>query len=199
MSFRGSSDPSSYLETKHQTSTRHRAKVLERRSEMWIGAIGFQVSTADKRFAGTDSLLTVELLRNGAYIFTGRLDYADQDDHERGDSRFYGYTFRDLFLDKTPPLPDGIGQIPSPYPAVGMEFSDGILGHLKCRLRIHNDDMWTKDNVDIYVRYIRLVATSFDTLDWQLDATWTYLGAWSQDVNMSTDGGEGPSTWTLNV
>jgi hypothetical protein len=166
---------------------------------MWIAAIGFQVSTANTTYAGTDSLLTVEILRDDSNLITGRLDYTDQDDHERGDSRFYGYTIPQLFLDKTPPLPDGVGQIPAPYPEPGMEFSNGIAGHLKCRLRIGNDDMWIKDQVDIYVRYIKRVATSFDTLDWQLDADWTYLGAWTQDVKMSTDSSEGPASWTLNI
>ncbi len=166
---------------------------------MWIGKIGFQVATKDADFAGTDSLLTVEVLRNGSFIFAGKLDYADINDHERGDSRFYGYSFKQLYFDRTTPLPDGVGQDPMPYPDIGMEFSDGLQGHLKCRLHIHNDDMWIKDEVDIYVKVIRQVATSFDTLAWKEDSGWTSLGAWTQDVRMSTDNSEGPATWMLNV
>ncbi len=45
----------------------------------------------------------------------------------------------------------------------------GMNGHLKIRLRIRGDDMWIKDNVDLYVRFIRRIATSFDTLAWKED------------------------------
>ena len=78
--------------------------------------------------------------------------------------------------DKTPELPPGVGQIPMPYPGYGLEFSDGLSGHLKIRLRIRGDDMWIKDNVDLYVRFIREKTTSFDTA-WEEDADWTYIAS----------------------
>lgn len=165
---------------------------------MWIGAIGFQVKTKNAKFAGTDSLVTVEILRDNKHLFTGKLDFAFIDDLEPGDNRFYGYTFKELFFDKTPPLPDGVGQSPAPYPSTGMEFSSGLKNHLKCRLRIHNDDMWTKDQVDIFVKQIQKVADGFDLWQWKIDANWTHLGAWTKDVNLSTDSSEGVTTLTLN-
>ena len=166
---------------------------------MWIGNIGFMVWTKDAPVAGTDSLVTVEILRNGNHLFTGRVDFPQLDDLERGSVRFYGYTVPNRYLDRTPQLPDGIGRIPPPYPDTGIEFSDGLFGHLSCRLRIHSDDMWTKDRVDIYVKETRLVATSFDTVAWRTDQFWTHLGMWTQDINLSTDSNEGPNTWTLGV
>jgi hypothetical protein len=57
--------------------------------------------------------------------------------------------------------------------------------------------MWIKDDVDLYVRTIRQRATSFDTLAWQEDTEWTYIASWSRDVAMSTDSGEGVTTWNL--
>jgi hypothetical protein len=65
------------------------------------------------------------------------------------------------------------------------------------RLRINGDDMWIKDNVDLYVRFIREKATSFDTLAWIEDADWSYIATWSRDVAMSTDSSEGVTTWNL--
>ena len=50
-------------------------------------------------------------------------------------------------------------------------------GHLRCRLRIRGDDLWTKDKVDIWVKPIRQGATRFDTLDWIEDRDWTRLGS----------------------
>jgi hypothetical protein len=166
---------------------------------MWIGNIGFMVWTKDTPVAGTDSLVTVEMIRNGNHLFTGRLDFPTLDDLEPGSVRFYGYEVPARYLDRTPPLPDGVGRIPPPYPDKGVEFSDGLIGHLACRLRIHGNDLWTKDRVDIYVKETRLVATSFDTEGWRTDQFWTHLGMWTQDVDLSTDSTEGPDTWTLVV
>jgi hypothetical protein len=139
----------------------------------------------------------MEILRDGDHLFTGRLDYPDVDDHEPGDTRFYGFTVPEIYLDETPALPPGIGAIPMPYPEAAIEFSHGIHPHLQCRLRIHGTDMWIKDSVEILVKETRLTATSFDTVAWQEAPTWTRLGGWHQDVRMSRDSSEGVTTWTL--
>jgi hypothetical protein len=130
------------------------------------------------------------------------LDYPTENDLERGAIRAYDYsgpTKLPRRNDQTHELPSGIGQIPMPYPGYGFEFSNGMNGHLKIRLRINGDDMWIKDNVDLYVRRIRLRATSFDTVEWQEDPGWSYVASWGQDVALSTDSGEGVTTWTLNL
>ncbi len=167
---------------------------------MWIGAIRLTVETADRQYAGTDSLLQASFRRDGSEMRLLNLDYPTLDDHERGAIRNYDYigaTKLPRRNDKTPLLPPGIGRIPMPYPGYGIEFSDGMSGHLSIRLRTRGDDMWIKDNVDLYVQQIRQVATSFDTLAWIRDSHWTYVASWSQDVAMSQDSSEGVKEWTL--
>jgi hypothetical protein len=169
---------------------------------MWIGAIRLVVKTKDTTDAGTDSLVQATVLRDGNELAVLNLDYPAEDDLERNKIRNYDYigpTKLPRRNDKTPSLPDGIGQNPMPYPDYGFEYSNGLNGHLKLRLRIKGDDMWIKDNVDLYVIFIRQKATSFDTLAWVADSTWSYVGSWSQDVAMSTDSGEGVTTWSLNL
>jgi hypothetical protein len=169
---------------------------------MWIGAIRLIVETKDAPDAGTDSLVQATISRDGNELRVLNLDYSTENDLERGAIRNYDYggpTRLPRRNDRTPELPPGIGQNPMPYPGYGFEFSRGLNGHLQIRLRIRNDDMWIKDNVDLYVRFIRQRATSFDTLAWQEDADWTYIATWSQDVAMSTDSSEGFTTWTLNL
>jgi hypothetical protein len=169
---------------------------------MWIGALRLVVATKNARDAGTDSLVQATVLRNDAELRVLNLDYPTEDDLERGAIRNYDYsgpTKLPRRNDRTPELPSGIGQIPMPYPGYGFEFSNGLSGHLKVRLRIRGDDMWVKDNVDLYVRYIRQRATSFDTLAWQEDPDWSYVASWTQDVAMSTDAGEGFTYWTLRL
>ena len=169
---------------------------------MWIGSIRLIVETKDARDAGTDSLVQATIVRDGADLRVLNLDYPTENDLERGAIRNYDYigpTRLPRRNDKTPELPPGVGQNPMPYPGYGFEFSNGLSGHLKIRLRINGDDMWIKDNVDLYVRVIRQRATSFDTLAWQEDPDWTYISSWGQDVGMSTDSSEGVTTWTLNL
>lgn len=167
---------------------------------MWIGSIRLVVQTKDAQYAGTDSLIRASFRRDGEELALLNLDYPTLDDHERGAIRNYDYigpTKLPRRNDKTPELPSGIGQNPMPYPGYGFEFSSGMNGHLQIRLRIHGDDLWIKDRVDLYVRQIRQRATSFDTVAWQEDDFWTYVASWGQDVGMSTDSGEGTTTWTL--
>ena len=169
---------------------------------MWIGAIRLLVQTKDAPYAGTDSLVQASILRDGTSISLLNLDYPAENDLERGALRNYDYigpTKLPRKNDKTPELPSGVGQIPMPYPGYGLEFSSGLPGHLKIRLRIRGSDMWIKDRVDLYVRYIRQRATSFDTLAWLEDSDWTYVASWGQDVNMSTDFTEGFVTWTMKL
>ena len=167
---------------------------------MWIGSIRLVASTADAPNAGTDSLVQATVLRDGAALRVLNLDYPTEDDLERGAIRPYDYmgpTKLPRRNDQTPELPPGIGQIPMPYPGYGLEFSNGLPGHLRIQLRIRNDDMWIKDQVDLYVRYIRERATSFDTLAWIEDSDWSYVASWPQNAALSTDPTEGVTVWTL--
>lgn len=169
---------------------------------MWIGSIRLIVETKDAPDAGTDNLVQATILRNGSELRVLNLDYPTEDDLERGAIRNYDYmgpTKLPRRNDKTPELPSGIGQIPMPYPGYGFEFSDGLGGHLRIRLRIRGDDMWIKDNVDLYVKLIRERSWGIDSVAWEEDPYWTYIASWTKDVPMSTDSSEGYTTWTLNL
>lgn len=169
---------------------------------MWIGAIRLIVQTLNAPDAGTDSLVTATIVRDGVSLREFALDFALEDDLERGAIRAYDYsgpTKLPRKNDQTPQLPDGVGQNPMPYPGFGFEFSNGMNGHLTIRLRIKGSDMWIKDNVDFYARQIRHVPTSFDTLAWQLDADWSYVATWSANKSMSTDSSEGFTTLNMNL
>lgn len=163
---------------------------------MWIGSIRLVVQTKDQLYAGTDSLVIFSVLRNGATLGSFRLDYPDENDLERGAIRNYDYlgpTKLPRRNDKTPSLPPGIGRIPSPYPGWGFEFSDGLPNHLALSLRIQGDDMWIKDNIDLYIKEIR------QSSGWKENPNWTYIATWSKDLAMSTDSSEGYTTLLLTL
>jgi hypothetical protein len=164
---------------------------------MWMGAIRLDILTEDAPNAGTDNLVTATIVRDGNSLLNLLLDYPTEDDLERGAERAYDYYNLPRVNDKTPELPPNVAQNPMPYPAHGVEFSNGLHGHLVLRLHIWGDDMWIKDNVDAYIREVKQAATSFDTLGWKDDASWKYVATWSKDVALSTDPFEGVSTWNL--
>ncbi|WP_156140813.1 hypothetical protein [Sporocytophaga myxococcoides] len=141
-------------------------------------------------------------MRDGSQLRLLNLDYPTEDDLERGAIRNYDYmgpTKLPRRNDKTPELPSGIGQDLMPYPGYGFEFSNGLNGHLTIQLHIRGDDMWIKDNVDLYVRKIQKKATSFDTISWVEDSDWTYIATWSRDIALSTDSSEGVTILNLNL
>jgi hypothetical protein len=164
---------------------------------MWIGAIRLRVRTKDTPNAGTDDQVEVRLMRDFDVIRTFNLNYPSENDLEQGAVRNYDYTGLARDNHKTPALPPGVAQNPMPYPSYGIEFSDGVRGHLRLQLRIRGDDQWIKDNIKLYIREIRQISTSFDTLEWREDASWTYLDDWRDDLAMSTDFTEGYSTYVL--
>jgi hypothetical protein len=167
---------------------------------MWIGSIRLVVQTADLPDAGTDSLVHFIVLRDGVPLHVYSLDYPTEDDLERGASRAYDYigpTRLPRINDQTPELPPDVGEFPPPYPDYGFEFSNGLSGHLRLRLQIDGDDMWIKDDVDLYVRHIRQHGSGIDTVKWMEDADWSFVGTWTKNVAMSADASEGVTRWDL--
>lgn len=167
---------------------------------MWIGSIRIGVLTGSGRDDGTDGLVQAAVLRDGAEIWRGNLDYLSENDLERETYRDYWYPrLHPQSFHKTEPLPDGLGQSPMPYPDYGLEFSDGLQGHFRLKLIIRNRDTWVKDEVDLAIREIQRQADGFDMYNWGEDPTWTDLGIWTQDVAMSQDPAQGKATWSLKL
>lgn len=191
--------------------------IKPKRPTTWISEIGFLVWTKHSVNAGTEDRLTVDIYRDGEYLFSVRLS----EGLERGDAHYYNFPIRNRYFDESePPQPPGVlrhlrypALYPPPrpasspsgdlgdyvfrrprYPASGIEFSNGVAGNLGCRFRIHGDDKWIKDQVDVYVKEIRPGATG---IDWVEDDYARHLGSWREDVPLSTYSDEGFRSWTL--
>jgi hypothetical protein len=163
---------------------------------MWIGEIRLVVVTKNVSHAGTDSLVNAVLLRDDNPLVTLRLDRRRVDDLERGSTNDFRFLNLPRLNDHTPELPPSVLQFPMPYPPSGIEFSNGLPGHLKFRLTIGGDDMWIKDRVDLFINQFQFTS---EAQDWVLDQGWSAIGSWGQDVKMSTDFWEGSDKWILGV
>jgi hypothetical protein len=143
------------------------------------------------------------VIRDGNELRLLNLDYPTEDDLERGAIRNYDYVWR------AHDAPTAKRQDPG---AAARDWSDSdAVSRLRLRVLQRDewpsdasaayprDDMWIKDNVDLYIRPIRQRTNNFDTLAWIEDRDWTYIASWTQDVAMSTDSTEGFTTWNLRL
>lgn len=163
----------------------------------WISEIGWDVKTSRSQFSGTNTAISVEILRDNLQVIVLLVEPGNTPRLDRGTSQFFWWKFQGANF---APNPSGIGHTTGGegFPH-GVEFPQDIHGHLRCRLRAGGDDMWIKDNIDAYVRYARLISVpgTIDSRVWVDDLNWTAVGSFTQDVAISTDPHEGTPTWTL--
>ena len=163
----------------------------------WVSEIAWDIRTSTIPWAGTDTRLTVEILRDNALVIALAVEPGNTSRLDRGESAFYWWTFHGAnYAPSDDEYATTTGGAGMPH---GVEFPKGIGGHLECRLRAWGDDMWIKDNIDGYVRYAkeRGVPGTIDSTIWVDDINWTPVGSFGVDATLSTDSSEGFRTWTL--
>lgn len=163
----------------------------------YVHEVAWDIKTSGGRYSGTDSPVTVTLLRDDVPVIALNVEPGDTNRLDRGTSdlhwwRFTGATFQD---------PDTITWIAGLAYPDGVEFPNDVFGHLKYRFRIYGDDLWRKDRIDCYVRYLTYqhVPGTIDSFIWVPDLNWTHAGTFDHDLVLSTDPGEGFRTLTLIV
>lgn len=161
----------------------------------YISQIGWQIKTHSDRYSGTNSRVTVEILRDDRLIIALNIEPGNTGRLSRGESIFYYWTFAGAYF-MPGDIMTWIGGLPYPD---GVEFPNDIKGHLKCRFRIHGDDLWKKDEIIGYVKYTRYyhISGTTDDFEWNPDLNWTNVGVFGRDGILSTDSDEGYTTWTL--
>jgi hypothetical protein len=161
----------------------------------YVSQLGWHIKTRSEPGSGTDSRVTVIIIRDDDHIIALNVEPGETERLDRGNSIFHSWKFTGAIF------------VPSNYVtwAAGLgypdavEFPDDIQGHLKCRFEIHGDDMWRKDEIIGYVRYTRPqhVSGTIDSQIWVDDLNWTHAGNFTQDKNLSTDSSEGFQCLTL--
>jgi hypothetical protein len=166
---------------------------------MWVGAISLFVQTGTSVHAGTDSDVTASVVRDDFAVADLALGVPHFDDLERGSGRFYNFESLARKNDRTPELPPSQSQSPMPFPESGIEFSDGLEGHLKLVLSIGGRDLWVKDRIDLFIKQSRFggLGGPANIQDWVVDDEFTFVASWGMNVAMSRDPAEGHETWTM--
>lgn len=159
--------------------------VRRRLPTIWVSRIRLQVATADRPYAGTESAIHVDVLRDGAPLQTLRLDPP-----EPGGVGSYEFEVGALYPEPAPAPP----WIPLPLPAAGIQLSRGVHSHLGFRLRTRSTDRWTLDWIQAFIK-----EWVMDTLQWTESTTWQPIGRWPQNAHLSLDPREGVPLWLLNT
>lgn len=158
---------------------------------MWIGAVCLRVTTKAQPHAGTDYIVTADLLRDGEAVQRFNLDYGTIDDMEPGATGDYIFTGPDALprrFDRTPRFKRRRDKGTDPSaPPFGIEFSKGIRGYLGFKFRVQGPDVWVKDVIHLFIREWHPVQTG-DAVQWVEDRSWKYVATWGRDVAVGADG-----------
>jgi hypothetical protein len=155
-------------------------------------AIAWDIKTSGEQFGGTDNRITCEILRDDVKIFTVILEPGNTTRLDRGlvDALTYQFTRPFLAFPTNESLSQGV---------IGIEFPSGFAGHLKMRLRNTGDDLWIKENINVYGRIGELYRDDEGgaLLVFKDGNQWADLGSFTKRKVLSTDPNEGTTTLTL--
>jgi hypothetical protein len=153
-----------------------------------VTRIDWTVQTGSQWWSGTDTAVKIEIYRDQDLIKRLNLEPGNTPRLNRGEFANYFWIFES---------PDDIGVAISgtavPY---SVTFPNGVAGHLRVKLIAQGDDAWEKVSIDSFVTTgnLRYVPGTIDAYAWIEDFQEFFFG---QDVVISTDSGEGFTTWTL--
>ena len=161
----------------------------------YVSSIGWHIKTSSDKYSGTNSRVTVSILRDDISILALNVEPGSTTRLDRGNSVFHSWKFQGAIFYPSE-FNTWLGGLAFPD---AVEFPDDIQGHLKCKFEIHGDDLWKKDDIIGYVKYAtpQSVPGTIDSQIWVEDLNWTNVGNFTQDVILSADSSEGYKTWTL--
>ena len=154
-----------------------------------VTKITWRIQTGNEWWSGTDTEIDMEILRDGNILQRLRLEPGRTSRLNRNEQATYYWVFRDS---------SGIGVSLSGFtPPYYEEFPNGIGGHLRVKFIARGDDAWEKVAIHstVFSGDIRSVPNTIDSLYWEEHRD---DFAFTRDVVLSTDGGEGFSSLTIN-
>lgn len=153
-----------------------------------VSRIDWKFFTSTQEGSGTDSEVSLEISRDGNLIVAVDDEPGETARLDRGEIATRFWQFQD---------PSGIGVAVSgvavPYTE---DFPNGVQGHLTVRIRIHGDDAWRKQRIEsnVWSGELQGVPGTIDSVQW---VETPQLFVFSQEVVLSTNNGEGFTTWDL--
>jgi hypothetical protein len=153
-----------------------------------VSRIDWKFFTSTQEGSGTDSEVSLEISRDGNLIVAVDDEPGETARLDRGEIATRFWQFQN---------PSGIGVAVSgvavPYTE---DFPNGVQGHLTVRIRIHGDDAWRKQRIEsnVWSGELQGVPGTIDSVQW---VETPQLFVFSQEVVLSTNNGEGFTTWDL--
>ena len=153
-----------------------------------VSRIDWTFFTSNDEGGGTDSEVSLEILRDGRQVVSVDDERGETARLDRGEIATRFWQFRD---------PTGLGKSISgtavPYTE---SFPNGVQGHLTVRIRIRGDDAWRKQRIESNVWTGQLIGVpgTIDAVQW-VETPLHFV--FSQEVVLSSNNSEGHTTWDL--
>ena len=158
---------------------------------MWIGSIRLVVPAGAgnrpaPRAVGVPAaaVVPVALLRDGLEVARLRLDLPE-DGATAFASRTCDYLRLDRASDRTPLMLHDAGGRLLPYPEYGVEYSQGLFGHLRVRLLTDARTAASLEGVTMFVHRLRHRVVGPRQVAWVEDEDWSFLGTWGCGIPLS--------------
>jgi hypothetical protein len=153
-----------------------------------VTRIDWTFITSNQEGSGTDSRVSLNILRDGQLIVNINDEPGETSRLDRGEIATRFWQFRS---------PDNIGTSVSgvaiPYTE---NFPNGVRGHLVVRIQIDGDDAWRKDSIEstVWSGQLRSVPGTIDSVEW-VETGEAFV--FSRDVVLSTNPAEGTTILEL--
>lgn len=154
-----------------------------------VTKISWRIQTGNQWWSGTDTEVDMEIYRDGILLQRLRLEPGRTTRLNRNEQATYFWVFENH---------TGIGVSYSGFtPPYYQEFPNDIRGHLKVKFIARGDDAWEKVAIfsTVFSGEIRGVPGTIDSLYWQEERD---EFAFTRDIVLSKDSGEGVTSLTLN-
>jgi|GEM_PF-6975350 len=153
---------------------------------MWIGSVRLVVPGAgaeEVRAGGAKprrppGAVPVVLLRDGLEVARLPLEPAVGPRPADGTGRGYDYPRLPRVPERSPLLLHGAGGRLTSYPEYGVEYGNGLHGHLRVRLLADEATMAGFEGVTMFARRLRRRVAGPRRIVWVEDEAWTFLGTW---------------------
>jgi hypothetical protein len=159
----------------------------------WLGGLKWDIRTSNDPGAGTDQALTCTILRDDKPITSFSLEPGDTERLDRGGHDVLFGQVKGAWFD--PNAGDvNLARVQDEH---GVEFPNGIPGHMKLRLQVAGDDEWIKESVTVFGQIGELWrdAEGGVSEDFADGNPWTNLGTYSMKRWLSTDPGDAPFSY----
>lgn len=133
-------------------------------NSIWIYSIALRLAQSTLPDSGTMAKIKARFYRDDVLFYQAELDWGDRGDFLMpGNEHMHIMSFGDRRRDPSAEYPDAAA------PRGGIEFANGVHGHLRVELENPSNDLWRSGLVEVLVRETKQVMLDDGDIVWRTD------------------------------